>query len=325
MSEIPSAEKIAELVEAAKQGRLPEQGSGGGHRRGHRMRTVDFSRPTKFTSDHQRRIARAVETFCQTAVTRLSAELRSPVELETIGTMQLTWSAAQSQLPPGSISVTLEGQPIGTRMLLTVEQSFVLMCLECLLGGSPDRPPRGRRLSEIDWSLTRHLVDSIVHQLSLVWQDLTGIGLSASELDLHNEASQVAPVSEPTFAALIESRINKHSSALALLIPWIAIEPVAERISGHGLSRAEGGADQGPGVEQALSSVPVTIRAEVAAVQMAVAGILALAPGSVVRLGARADQGVALFAENVELARAQPGSNGSRRAVQIRGMDWRSS
>src|SRR5579875_1364673 len=175
---ILSTDEIAALVEAAKHGQLPEQASGGPTpRRTPRLRTVDFSRPTKFTSDHQRRIARAIDTFCQTAVTRLSAELRWPIEMEAINTMQLTWSAAQAQLPPGALSTTLEVRPTGTRMQFTVEQSFILVALECLLGGSPMRTPRERRLSEIDWALTRRLLDSIVAQMSIVWQDLAGVEL----------------------------------------------------------------------------------------------------------------------------------------------------
>ena len=64
MSEHLTPDKIAALVDAAKQGQLPE--AGGAHkpsRRGHRLRTVDFSRPTKFTADQARRIIRANETF----------------------------------------------------------------------------------------------------------------------------------------------------------------------------------------------------------------------------------------------------------------------
>jgi len=312
-SEILTPEEIAALVEAAKQGNVPEQPSTGS-RRGHRLRTVDFSRPTKFTSDHQRRVARAIDTFCQTAATRLSAELRCPIELEAINTMQLTWSAAQAQLPSGSLAVTLDVHPIGTRMLLTAEQSFVLTGLECLLGGSADRPPRERRLSEIDWTL-----ESIVNQLSLVWQDLGGVSLTAGEIDLHNEASQVASVSEPTFVVMVECRMNKQSSALALLIPWVAIDPVAQQISGRELRGLPDGSERASGIVRAMSGVPVTLRAEVAAVELPVEQILALEPGSIVRLGARADDGVALFAENVKLGRAHPGCNGPRRAVQIRG------
>ena len=319
MSGMLNNDEVAALVEAAKQGQLPDQAPGG--RRGQRVRTVDFSRPTKFTSDHQRRIARALDTFCQTAVTRLSAELRVPVELETVNTMQLTWSAAQSQLPPGSLALALGVEPIGTRMLLTVEQSFVLTAIECLLGGSPDHPPKERRFTEIDWTLTRRLLESIVGQLSTVWEDLGRVRLTAGEIEEQNDVSQVASVSEPTFVVVVECRINKQSSTLGLLIPWIAIEPISLRVAGREKPADEEDAAGMSAISRAVSAASVTLRAEVAAVELAIKDILALEPGSVVRLGARADRGVGLFAENVKLASAHPGSSGPRRAVQIRGMN----
>ena len=318
MSELLTPDKIAALVDAAKQGQLPEAGAAQKpSRRGHRLRTVDFSRPTKFTADQARRIIRATETFCQTANTRLSTELRVPVELELLNTVQLTWAAAQAQLPPHSLSLILEVAPIGTRMLLTAEQPFVLAGLEALLGGSPDRTPRERRLSEIDWSLTRRLFESIVYQLSGVWHELGGVTLSAGEIDPH-DASQVASVSEPTFTLLLECRIAKQSFALAMLIPWAAIEPVEHAISGRDTSHEHEVLSASP-MQRAMSDVPVTLRAEVAALDLEVSEILSLVPGSVVKFGVPADDGVMLYAENVKLARAQPGSHGPRRAVQICG------
>jgi flagellar motor switch protein FliM len=322
MSELLNPDQIAALVEAAKQGQLPEQSSASSRRR-HRVRTVDFLRPTKFTNDHQRRIARAIDTFCQTAATRLSAELRWPIELEAINTTQVTWSGAQSLLPTRSLSVVLDVQPIGTRLMLSAEQAFVLMALECYLGGSPDRPPHERRLTEIDWSLTRRLLDSIVTQLSLVWQDLAGISLAGREIEMQNDSGQIASVSEPTLVVVIESRINKLSSMIALLIPWIAIEPVAVRISGREPADPTGRHDASE-MRTAMAAVPVTLRAEVAAVELPVSEVLSLAPGSVVRLGSSAEAGVALFAENVRLGTGMPGANGTRRAVQVRDAEVRS-
>ncbi|MGP0035060.1 MAG: flagellar motor switch protein FliM [Solirubrobacteraceae bacterium] len=314
-------EQVAALVEAAKQGQIPEQAAA--PRRGHRLRTVDFSRPTKFTADHQRRIARAIDTFTQTSVTRLSTELRTPVELETINTSQATWSGAQSQLPGSSLWVTLEVQPLGTRILLTVEQSFILMCLDCLLGGAPDKPPRERRFSEIDTMLTQRLIESMIHQLSLVWHDLAGITLSLVEIETFNDASQIAAVSEPTLVIVIESRINKHSASMALLIPWLAIDPVADRLSGKETDEPESDLLGAAEIGRAVAGVPVTLRAEVAAIELPIDEILALRPGSVIKLGASAEHGVTLFAENVKLARAQAGANGPRRAVQVSGTERR--
>jgi flagellar motor switch protein FliM len=314
-------EQVAALVEAAKQGQIPEQAAA--PRRGHRLRTVDFSRPTKFTADHQRRIARAIDTFTQTSVTRLSTELRTPLELETINTSQATWSGAQSQLPGSSLWVTLEVQPLGTRILLTVEQSFILMCLDCLLGGAPEKPPRERRFSEIDTMLTQRLIESMIHQLSMVWHDLAGVTLSLVEIETFNDASQIAAVSEPTLVVVIESRINKHSASMALLIPWLAIDPVADRLSGKETDEPESDLLGAAEIGRAVAGVPVTLRAEVAAIELPIDEILALRPGSVIKLGASAEHGVTLFAENVKLARAQAGANGPRRAVQVSGTERR--
>ena len=316
-------DQVAALVAAAKQGQLPTQPSAQNSRRGPRLRTVDFSRPTKFTSDHQRRIERAIDTFCQTSVTRLSTELRTAIELETINTTQATWSGAQSQLPSGSLWVTLEVQPVGTRLLFTIEQSLILMCLDCLLGGSPDKPPRERRFSEIDTILTQRLIDAMVHQLSLVWQDLAGLTLSVVEIETFNDASQIAPVSEPTLVIVIESRVNKHSASMTLLIPWIAIDPVAHRLSGKETAAPEADSAGAAEIGRAMGGVPVTLRAEVAAIDLPIEEILALGPGSLIKLGAQAEQGVTLFAENVKLARAQPGCNGPRRAIQVSGTERR--
>jgi flagellar motor switch protein FliM len=317
-----NADQVAALVEAAKQGQVPEQASAA-PRRGHRLRTVDFSRPTKFTADHQRRIARAIDTFCQTSVTRLSTELRTAVELETINTTQATWSGAQAQLPGNSLWVTLEVQPLGTRLLLTVEQSFILMCLDCLLGGSPEKPPHERRFSEIDTMLTQRLIESMIHQLSVVWHDLAGVTLSLVEIETFNDASQIAAVSEPTLVVVIESRINKHSASMALLIPWLAIDGVADHLSGKETDTPESDQLGAAEIGRAVAGVPVTLRAEVAAIELPVDEILSLRPGSVIKLGSQAEHGVTLFAENVKLARAQPGCNGPRRAVQVSGTERR--
>jgi flagellar motor switch protein FliM len=316
MSELLSPDKIASLVEAAKQGELPEA-SPAATRRPHRLRTVDFSRPTKFTTEQQRRITRAAETFCQTANTRLSAELRIPIEFEILNVLQVTWAAAQNQLPPGTLSALIDVEPISTRMLFAAEQSFVLTCLESLLGGATERPPAKRRLTEIDWALTRSLFESIMHPMSLVWQELGGVSLGVGELD-PPDAAQVASVSEPTLTLLIEARINRQSFSLAMLIPWIAVAPVVGTITGREPKQLAAGRPTSP-IQRAMANVPVMLRAEVASTELSVQEILSLAPGSVLRFGVPAEEGVTLFAENVKLARGEAGAAGPRRAIQIRG------
>src|SRR5579863_2649012 len=189
------------------------------------IRTVDFSQPTKFTAELRRRIVRVLGPFCETFSLRLSTELRAPVELLVEDSSQLTWSAAKAQLSANAIAVALEVAPIERQMLLCIEPSLVLQSLECLLGGDASQAPSERRLSEIDWALTRRLLQSLIAQLGLAWRDLGGLDLALGEVDLEGDAGVLAPIGEPTFALTFESRIDAVPSSMCLLIPWSAIEP----------------------------------------------------------------------------------------------------
>jgi flagellar motor switch protein FliM len=315
--EILSADAIAALVDAAREGRLPEETKPATRRR--RMRSVDFTRPSKFSAEQERRLKRAMEAFCRTASTRLSAELRVPFELEMIDTNQLTWRDAHMQVPDGSISVVAAAEPIGTKLLLASEMSVVLGAIELLLGGtSPSGVPM-RRLTEIDWALARHFFDRILAQLSVVWQDMADVTLAVESLEPHLETAQLVSVSEPTLSIMMEARLEGGSSTMALLLPWSSIATVAGHFSAREEASAESGPEEARKVRRAVGRVDMNVRAEVASCAMAIEDVLALKPGDVLSLGSPADAGITLFADKVPVHRAKPGRVGSRRGAQIVG------
>ena len=320
MSQSLTPEQIAALVEAAKQGELQDEAPAQAQRRPPRLRTVNFARPTKFTSDQERRLGRSLESFCRTASTRLSAELRVPIELEVIASTQLTWSTAQAQLPSNSVCAVIEINPVETRMLMSAELSFVLCALEALLGAAPDHAPKERRLTEIDWALSRRLFQTMLGQLSLIWHDVADVELALGALEGTTENAQVAPFSEPTLSLTVEARIGRTSSTLSLLVPYCAIAPVAAAFSQRdGAGPAGEDADAGEAVDAALRGVEITMRAEVSDTHMTVEDVLALKPGDVLRLDGQASSGITLFADQVPVHRARPGRSGLKRAVQVLG------
>ncbi len=298
---------------------MPPDGSGEivARRRSPEIRTVDFSQPTKFTAELRRRIVRALAPFCEAFALRLSTELRAPVELAVGESSQLTWSAAKAQLSADAIAVALEVRPIERQLLLGVEPPLIAQALECLLGGTAAQADTERKLSEIDWALTRRLLKSMVAHLNPAWRDLGAVELELGEVDVEGDAGVVAPLGEPTFALDIESRIDGLASSMALLIPWSAIEPIAGAILGDERSPADGDPLEAAAVSRGLAGAHVCLRAEIGAVRMPVAEMLAIAPGALLELGEPADNGVALFAEGVLLGRARPGLRGTRRAIKL--------
>jgi flagellar motor switch protein FliM len=312
-----SPDAIAALVDAAREGRLPEEKPAPQRRR--RMRAVDFTRPTKFTAEQTRRLHRTLDAFSRTAATRLSAELRVPLEIEVLTSTQLTWANAHSAVPSNSTAAIFNVEPIGTRMLLSTESTLLLGAIELLLGGSIDGGVKERRMTDIDQALGRHFLERLLAQLTLIWTDVAGLSLNLETVDQHMETAQMVSVSEPTLSFMMEARLGGLSATIALLIPWSAIAPVAGQFAAREDGKGERSEDDEVSVRRAVGDVEMLVRAEVAAVSMPIEAVLALKAGDLLRLNAPASSGVTIFADKVPVHIGQPGRAGSRRAVQVTG------
>ena len=283
------------------------------------VRPLDFRRPRQFSGDAQRRLRRALETFCRTASSRLSAELRSAVDLEVINVEQLTWSDAHGQIPGSALSAVIAADPINTRMLLSAEQPLIVTAIERMLGGSGDVTPPERRLSDIDVMLAGQLFEALVEQLSIIWDELVSAQLSVVNTGPPQGSAQLATTSEPTLAFTIEAKLLGSVAALVLLVPYRSIFPVLDR-----LTAAEG---YDPSVDvtsaeamgRGIRGVQMEVRAEIGAVELPLADVLRMSAGDLIPLNAHSSAGVTLFVDGTALERGKPGRSGSRRAVQVLG------
>jgi flagellar motor switch protein FliM len=318
MSEVLTDDQIAALVEAARDGQIPEPAKPAPTRRPKRVRDVDFTRPTKFTQDQQRRIGRGHEAFCRAASTQLSAEFRSTVGLEVINVDQQTWSSAVNEIPQPSLYGVV-GTAAGAPLLLSIEQPAITTMIEWLLGGAAGARPLDRDLTEIELTLATRIFTTMVAQLSRTWQELLSIDLVLSGVETQQSNIQLAPTSEPTLAITIEMQIEDQSATLSLLVPHRSVEGPLESLSaGHYGENADVVADAEVEklVSAALRGITVEVRAEVGSTELTVDQVLALVPGDVLHLGAAASGGT-LYADAVPIHRTRPGRSGNRRAVEI--------
>ncbi len=313
-----SDDRIAAIVAAAREGRL-EEPAGEERRRAPTVRRMSFTRPTKFSHDLQRRLARSHETFCRKVAGRLGAELRVPVDVEVISLTQHTWANAHAELPATSVCAVLEAADARTRLLLSSELTLVVALIERMLGGALDTAPRERKLSEIDWALTRRIFEDLTEDLSAIWKDAAGLELGLAGFETQADSAELSLVSEPTLAITLEMRVASSSSILTLLIPYRSIEPVAERLTTNGLRDRAAEPESRRRMTGALGDVEVEVRAEVAALEMPLSEVADLAPGDVIEFDVAAAAGVTLLAGAAPIGAALPGQSAGRRAVQLTG------
>ncbi len=282
-----------------------------------RIRPLDFSQPTKFTTEIRRRIAAAIEHFCETSSARLSAELSVETRLTVADVDQHTWAASKARLPADAVAIAIDARAIDRQMLLCVEQPLLLQALECLLGGQASQAPAERHLTEVDWVLAKGLFSGLVSELSSAWSELSGPELSRGEIDLEADAGVLTPIGEPTFTVKLACEIDGQASSMSLLIPWSAVEPIAEHIRGDPAQPAPGDAHGPDALRRGLATAKVLLRAEVGSAQMPIERMLELVPGAIAELQGRAEDGVALYAEGVLLGRGHPGRSGAHRALKL--------
>jgi flagellar motor switch protein FliM len=312
--DVLSNDEVAALVAAARGGDVQATAEPRSRRR-KRIREIDFSRPTKFTQEQQRRLERAHDSFCRLAATRLAAELRLPIELQVIGIDQITWSSAIADIPEPSLSAIVETKPLETTVLMSVEMALAARLIDRILGGAGAAKPRQTELTEIELMLARRIFVGLLDQLSATWQELAGLSLELLELETKAANVHLAPPSEPTLRLQIELKIERFSSTIALNIPYRAIEPIASQLTGGQFGDKSPDRESRDRMRSAVAAVDVDLIAEAASIQLPVETIVALEAGSIIPLGP--PKPATLYVGGVPMYRVQPGRSGTRRAVEV--------
>ena len=325
MSDALSPDAIEELFARADRGAVPmaaEQDASRGHdanRRTRWLRTVDFSRPTKFTTDQERRLRRLLDAFCAQAAQRLMAEHRLPLELEVIDVQQLTFVDAFKLLPEASVHATLTSAPHDARLLLSSEVQLMCTAIEALLGGDPTVPVPDRPLTEIDRRIVRRLMSSLTAVLSGLWFEQAETTLDLLEVHASDESVQITANSEATLALTLEARLHRSTATVALLVPFSVIAPIAGAFARREEAVVSDDPAAGAAVRDGLSRVELTLRAEVASTEISLDDLLSLAPGDVLKLDGSATDPVRVLADRTPVYTAVAGRSGGRRAVQVLG------
>jgi flagellar motor switch protein FliM len=290
-----------------------------GSRQG-KVREIDFRRPSKFAREQIRRIEHAHENFCRSASSRLSAELREPLQLEVIGTDQLPYSTVMTEeVPPQALVTVLTVEPLGTEIALIMDLQLALSFVDRLLGGSGSSQPNATGLTEVEFAVARRALSSFVDVLSSTWIDLAEVTFGISSMSTSPLSVQIVPPSEPTLLLNLSAMIGDQISIITVCLPHRSVEAIMHRFEHAHFGPASSNGSERATVRRNIHGVQVQLRAEIGAVDLSVAEALRLRPGDVVELGRPVKDGITVVVGETPTYLASPGRNGKVRAVQVRG------
>jgi flagellar motor switch protein FliM len=283
-----------------------------------RIREIDFTRPTKFSAEEQRRLEQLHESFCRRASMRLSLELHSSLEMEVIDSEQTIWQAALTdfdQNSVGAICTTQEGQQI----LIIAEAPFLLRIINMMLGGGHSRPLATERgFTDIDEAVVGHFMEEVTEILSDSWNDFAGITFSFVGVQADKTAIYpMAALNEAVLSITIEAKMNDTSGTIALIFPHHAISHVQKALQSNSY-RSSGKKTRADAAHLALQPSEVKLYAEAASLTMSVSQILALKEGDEIDLGFLPDE-IDLYVEDEPVYRVAPAYQGEKHVVVVKG------
>jgi flagellar motor switch protein FliM len=284
-----------------------------------RVREIDFRRPSKFNREQVRRIEVAHENFCQSASSRLSAELRTELQLGVLNTDQLPYGVVMAEEVPRQALVNLlRIQPLDTEVALVMDLPFTLALVARLLGGAGAPAGQPTSLTDVELTVAHRAVNSIVDSLSATWDDLADVNFELSGHATSPMSVQMVSPNEPTLLLNLSVTIDGLMSIITLVLPHSSVEKIMPKLEQGHYGVAQVDEQSTAAMHDAVGDVDMELRAEVGAIEIPLDEVLAMKAGDVVRLRRPASKGIVLYAGDVPAHVGDPGRNGNARAVQIR-------
>jgi flagellar motor switch protein FliM len=228
----------------------------------------------------------------------------------------MSWASATGELPAASLFGITGVRPGEERALLACELPLLQYCLDRMLGGDGLSLPQRPELTEIELALSYRLMEKLVAQLSVAWDESVGTTFELMHVDTQLSNVQLVTPSEAVLGLTVEVKLERGSSTFTVVFPHVAVEPILEQLSvGRFGERREADYDDGQ-VRQALLPIDVELRVDVGSIELTLAQALNLQPGQMLEFGP-IEAGVRLFGGDSPTHICRPGSIGEFRAVEI--------
>jgi flagellar motor switch protein FliM len=319
VSEVLSQAEIDALLSAISSGEVdaaaiqeePEQAQ---------VRPFDFERPSKFSKDQLRTLEMLHESFCRLAQTRLSAQLRTLVEITVSSADQVGYGEFVNSMPIPTLINIVSLEPLEGNALMEVNLPLTLSVIDRLVGGPGVYRGKVRELTEIELALSRGMSETFLAAFTEAWSTVSPVRFRYEGSETNPQFAHVAAPGDIAVLISFEVRVGTVSGMLHLCVPHIVLEPVMGRLSAQSYYSGKRG-DSTPELQDAiageLGQVAIPVRVELGGTTLQVADLMALVPGDVIPLESAPGADVLVVVGEHGAFLAQPGTRGRRMAVQI--------
>jgi flagellar motor switch protein FliM len=320
MAEVLSQDEIDQLLSAISAGEIStEEAQKPKDQR--KIKIYDFKRPDKFSKDQIRTVSIMHETFARLTTTSLSAQLRSLVHVHVASVDQLTYEEFIRSIPNPTTLAVVDMDPLKGSAILEIDPAITFSIIDRQFGGQAEGTKISRELTEIEQVVMEGIIVRVLGNLRESWSTVIDLRPRLGGIETNPNFAGIVPPSEMVVLVTLETKVNEVEGMMNLCIPYLTIEPIISKLSAQYWysSVRRGTTTENLNIlRDRLSTVAVTLTAEIGSMDITVRDVLALRPGDIIRLDSvRVADPMPLKVGDRKKFLCRPGVLGNKLAVQI--------
>jgi flagellar motor switch protein FliM len=272
----------------------------------------DFSRPAQLGRDSIRRLEASFESFARLWSSQLTAKIRVRTHLSLESVELVSYDEYAQTLPGTTAMVAGSFADRDDPCVVQFGLDSALLWVVQMMGGRSTSLPEGRTFTPIELALIRTLMEGTFEHLSASMGTLLPGEPRFGGVHYNPQYLQVIAASAAVIVARYTMRLGDTQTVASVMLP---ASVVVDRLAASG---ADAAAARGAGhTRDQVHSTPLEITLRLAPITIAAGEVLSLAPGDLLRLPHPETTPYELMAGHTPIARATPGSRGSRLACTI--------
>ncbi len=281
-------------------------------------RPYDFLRPARLEREARRALDGVHHAFIESLVKSLSLLLKTPVELESMGSENVSFIELATSLGDPAATWTFSaGRAIG---LVDFEVEAGLAMVDRLLGGPDQTGTAGRRLTAIEQGILRRPAERVLAALEAAWGDRLAVGDSLLAFSSRPAQSRVAGPEDRFLTTLFRIRAGKTEGTVTVALPYVAVEEALDQDTGKApvpAAETKPAVDPGAIFASDLKTARVAVKVRLPAFGLAVRDLSNLDAGQVLDTLHGPEAPVVILVNGRPLFRGAVGSVRGRVGIRI--------
>jgi len=280
----------------------------------------DFKRPDKVSKEQIRAIKNLHDKFSRNFSSRLSAFLRSIVEVEVVSVDQMTYAEFVLSLSNNVSFNVISLAPLDGNGVFSLEPDIGFALVDRLLGGTGEAVNLNRPFTDIEQSILLDVVKQAMGEMKAAWEPIMDISFEVVSQESSPNVVQIVAPSEIVVLVVFEVKLGESSGIINWCLPVIVLEPVLNKIGTHDiLARSKKATeDRTEDIARALESVAVYLDFRLGSKIMKMKDFLELKEGDLLVLSTKIEDNLPVYMNGVEKFRVKLGKKGINKAVKIK-------